>query len=396
MNNYYWTGINKQGIKVFGEMSAGSISTIKSELIKKSIKVIKIKKKRKKFFMQKITHLEISEFFKNLSLLISSHIPLVRSLNILSKNIRNPTFKALVQTISSDISSGISFSSSLRKHENIFSYLTIELATHSELSGNFSATLHKLANHLEKNEKIKKRIKKALLYPSIILLTVLMTIILMLVFLIPEFEKLFATYHTELPHATLFIIHLSKYFKNKWHLIIICLFSTFTSLKIVIKFSLQARNIIDKALIHSTFFGTYYKKIIIAYTFRALSISLSSNLPIITSLKSIQTISKNRHYQSTIEQVINEIKSGNSLHQALQNHSFFPNIIIQMTAVGEELGILDQMLSKISDKLDEDIDMFFENLNSILEPIIMLFLGLFVGGFLLTMYLPIFKLGSVF
>jgi len=328
--------------------------------------------------------------------MLSAGIPLVRSLEMVTECCEHKKLQQLITDIRHDITRGRLLSDTLKKHHKHFNPLYCSLIKSAEQTGMMDVMLTRIADHLEKTESLKRKIKKALIYPiAIISLTIVVAIIL-LIFVVPQFQQLFSSYGAKLPAYTRMILSLSSFIQQWWWLVLLALITIIFATKYANQSSSKIRRHVDRMRLKIPVFGSLLKKSIIAQTMRTLSTNLSAGVPLVASLMTVAEVANNTAYHQSLQHVSEKIKTGETLHKALSASRLFPQIVVQMVAVGEESGSLDSMLDKIAVFYEADVEHMVSNLSSLLEPFIMVFLGVIIGGFVLAMYLPIFKLGSIF
>jgi type IV pilus assembly protein PilC len=386
---YTWQGIDEHGMRISGQIHAESIGSAKSSLIKKHISPLKIQRKFAFSLLspkQKISHKHIADFSRQLATLISAGIPLLASLNIIEQSSEHAGLRTLLGTIKKDIERGLILSAALRKHKKYFSDLFCNLIHAGEQSGTLDIMLNNIANYQEKTENLRRKIKKALLYPSVILATAIIVTAVLLVFVIPQFAKLFHDFGAELPVYTQLVIQLSSIIKNHFLFIIAGIIS------IIILFKYMNT---DKIILKTPIIGRILTKAIIARFSRTLAITFKAGLPLSEALQIIADTVNNQLYQQAILSIREQVASGQTITAAMANNPLFPNRARQMISIGEESGALDAMLIKIAEYYENEITYLVDNLNNLLEPTIMVILGILIGGLIIGMYLPIFRLGTV-
>jgi type IV pilus assembly protein PilC len=394
---FSWEGINKRGMRVKGELLGLDPSIIQTELKHQGIELIKIKRKTKPLlpFKKRIKIKDIVLFASYLSTLITAGIPLVQALEIISKGQHKTTMQALVQKVKNNVISGKTFHESLAKHRKYFSELFTNLIKTGELSGTLEVTLKRLADYMEKTELLKQRIRKAIVYPIIVLSLSLIVACLLLIFIIPQFDVLFKSFGADLPFFTRLVINFSHLLQSYSYLLGggfglgLVLFSY--SKKRYKKF----QSLLDINLLRIPIFGKLIQKAIISRVTRTLSTTLSAGTPLLEGLDAVATIANNRIYHQSLIQIRNDVATGQQLHTAMLLSQTFPNMVIQMIAVGEESGTLDAMLDKVATFYEEDVNNLVEGLSALMEPVLIVILGAIIGSFVLAMYLPIFRLGSI-
>ncbi|STX29099.1 type IV pilus assembly protein PilC [Legionella beliardensis] len=395
---YRWEGVNRSGERVNGIIESNSIAIAKAALRKQGIITNKVIKKRKPLFdkkNKKITSADITAFTRQLATMLNAGIPLVQSFDIIAQGQTNQKVKALLETIKKDIESGLTLSEALRKHPKFFNELYYNLVDAGEKSGSLDVMLAKIATYKEKIEKIKKKIKKALTYPIAVLIVAFLVTAALLIFVVPQFESLFKGFGADLPALTRGVIDMSEFFQSYWYII-------FGILGIAVYAFIHAKNhsanfahTIDRLMLKFPIIGPILQKAAIARFARTLSITFAAGLPLVDALKSVAGATGNIIYAQATDRIREEVSSGQRIKLAMENTRLFPSMVVQMVAIGEESGALEQMLTKVADFYEEEVDNAVDSLSSLLEPIIMSILGILVGGLVVAMYLPIFKLGSV-
>lgn len=396
-STYHWEGIGRSGDKTQGILEATSIAIAKATLRKQGIVTSKIFKKRQ-FFKKnnkKITAADISAFSRQLATMMAAGIPLVQSFDIVSKGQKNKRMKALLDSIKKDIESGHSLAESLGKHPIHFNDLYCNLVDAGEKSGSLEMMLNRVATYKEKIETIKKRIKKALTYPMAVLVIAFLVTVALLVFVVPQFESLFQGFGADVPALTRGVIRLSEFFQKYWYIIFGTLGGAVYAFIRALKNSKIFAQRVDRWLLKLPLVGIILEKAAIARFARTLSITFAAGLPLVDALKSVAGATGNILFAQATYKIREDVSNGQQMQAAMENTLLFPNMVIQMVAIGEESGALEQMLSKIADYYEEEVDNAVDSLSSLLEPLIMSILGILVGGLVVAMYLPIFKLGSV-
>lgn len=398
LTQYLWEGKNQSNEKINGVIDARSIAIAKLELRKQGIVVKKIIKKKKPLFNRankKIKQADITIFSRQLATMIQAGIPLVQSFDIVAKGQSNPRMKALVETIKKDVESGLMLAEALEKHPKLFNELFCHLVDAGEKSGALDIMLDKVATYKEKIESIKKKIKKALTYPSAVLAIAFLITAGLLIFVVPQFESLFEGFGADLPALTRGVIHLSELFQRYWYLIFSAIAGLIYAFIYARQHSLGFAHMVDRYLLKMPVVGGILEKAAIARFARTLSITFAAGLPLVEALKSVAGATGNIIYAEATDAIREEVSSGQQMQFAMENTHLFPNMVVQMVAIGEESGALEQMLAKVADFYEEEVDNAVDALSSLLEPVIMAILGVLVGGLVVAMYLPIFQLGAV-
>jgi type IV pilus assembly protein PilC len=396
--SYLWEGVSRNGEKAHGVIESNSVAIAKASLRKQGIIIRKIVKKRKPLFdkkNKKITSADITAFSRQLATMLEAGIPLVQAFDIVSKGQKNQRMRDLIETIKNDVETGLTLAEALEKHPAFFNDLFCNLVDSGEKSGSLDIMLSKVATYKEKIETIKKKIKKALTYPMAVLVVAFLVTAALLIFVVPQFESLFKGFGADLPALTRAVVDLSELFQSYWYIIFgIIGLAVFGFIHAKRK-SVHFAHTIDRALLKFPIVGSILEKAAIARFSRTLSITFAAGLPLVDALKSVSGATGNIVYAEATNKIRDDVSIGQQMHVAMENTHIFPNMVIQMIAIGEESGALEQMLSKVADFYEEEVDNAVDSLSSLLEPIIMSILGVLVGGLVVAMYLPIFKLGSV-
>lgn len=395
---FQYQGINKLGQKKKGSIQAPSLALAKSELHKKGLIIEKIRPKRQTLFYayhNKISQVDLSVLSRQMATMIASGIPVVQTLELMAKGQNNKRLKLIINTIKEDIETGLSLSESLAKHPLYFNELFCNLVNAGEKSGCLDVMLEKIATYKEKIETIKKRIKKTLTYPFAILLVALFVSCALLIFVVPQFESLFSGLGAELPAMTKAVVLLSKGLKTWWAMVVILLGLMLYVFLYAKKNAPGFAKAIDQIALKMPIMGDLLEKAVIARFTRTLAITFAAGLTLVDALDAVAGVTGNSVYANASLQIKDEISKGQLLNVAIEKTHLFPNMVVQMIAIGEESGALEKMLGKVADFYEEDVDNKVDSLSSLIEPIIMCVLGVLIGGLIIAMYLPIFKLGTV-
>lgn len=395
---FAWEGVNKSGANVKGELQAASIALAKTDLRQQGIVVRKLKKKSQPLFAareKKITPLDISIFSRQLATMISAGIPVVQAFDVISKGATNPSLQNMVIAIKNSVESGTTLHESLAKFPKYFDELYCNLVDTGEQSGSLETMLQRVATYKERTEAIKKKVKKALLYPIIILVVAFVVTAVLLIFVIPQFENLFKSFGASLPAFTVMVIHLSRIFQTYWWLIFgtigIGLYAFIQGKRKSVRFQEK----LDEWSLKIPVIGAILHKGAISRFARTLAITFAAGLPLVDALKSVSGTVGNSVYTKAILRIRDEVAIGQRIQLSMRMTNLFPSMVEQMIGIGEESGSLDAMLNKIADFYEEEVNTAVDNLSNLLEPLIMVILGVLIGGLVVAMYLPIFKLGSV-
>lgn len=397
-NTYAWKGIDINGTCVHGTQDAENIKELKNILTKKNIFPIKIHKNFTLllgFKKPKITAKHITDFSRQLCTLINSGIPILNALTIIEQSCEQVSLRDIIKKVKADLESGNSLAISLQNKSEHFDSLFYNLISIGEESGTLDLILNHIANYKEKGEELKRKVKKALLYPSVIFLVALAVSAVLLIFVVPQFTELYQSFGAELPVYTQMIIKLAAVIKTNgiWFLCFIAI--TFLFFRFYHRNSLRFALIIDELLLKIPIFGSLIKKAIISRFTRMLAITFKSGLSLRQALQSMATIAENMVYQQAILKICEHVSAGQTITSAINDNYLFPKRMVQMIAIGEESGNLDNMLIKIAEYYESEVNYFVDNLNNLLEPMIMVILGVLIGGLIIAIYLPIFRLGTV-
>jgi len=393
-STFLWEGKNKDGKSVRGEMRAASESVVQTTLRRQGVTNTKVKKVRFKTG-GKITDKDIALFTRQLATMMKSGVPLLQSFDIVGRGHANPAVGKLLLDIKSDVETGSSLSQAFRKFPLQFDALYCNLVAAGEQAGILDTLLDRLATYKEKIQAIKGKIKSALFYPvSVIVVAFIITAVIM-IFVIPAFKDVFKSFGADLPAPTLFVIAISDFFVAYWWAIFGAIGIGFYAFFESWKRSAKVQMAMDRLLLRLPVFGDIVRKSVIARWTRTLSTMFAAGVPLVESLESVGGAAGNHVYKVATRQIQSEVSSGTNLTTAMQNVNLFPNMVTQMVAIGEESGALDSMLSKVADFFEAEVDDAVEAMSSLMEPMIMVVLGTLIGGMVVAMYLPIFKLGSV-
>ncbi|MGZ8983717.1 MAG: type II secretion system F family protein [Methylotenera sp.] len=393
---YSWEGKDKKGKAVKGEMRATGDSFVNATLRRQGIVVTKVKKQNTLFASKgRVSDKDITLFTRQLATMMKAGVPLLQSFDIVGKGHSNPAVAKLLSDIKADVETGSSLSAAFRKYPLYFDALFCNLIGAGEQAGILDTLLERLATYKEKILAIKSKIKSALFYPiSIIIVAFIITAIIM-IFVIPAFKELFSSFGADLPAPTLIVMAISDIFVQWWWAIFGSIGFGLWFFFYTWKRSLAMQATMDRLILKIPVFGELIRKATIARFARTLSTMFSAGVPLVEALDSVAGASGNRVYYDATKKIQSEISTGTSLTVAMQNTGVFPNMVLQMTAIGEESGALDSMLSKVADFFEAEVDDAVDALASLMEPIIMVVLGVLIGGLVISMYLPIFKLGQV-
>lgn len=395
---FIWEGADRTGGRIKGELSARTETTAKAELRRQGIKVIKIKKKPKPLFSarkKKITTKDIAVFSRQLATMMSAGVPLVQAFDIVGRGHENPSMQDLILGIKADVEGGSPLAEALGKHPIYFDELFCNLVHAGEQAGVLETLLHKIAEYKEKTESLKAKIKKALTYPTAVIVVACIVTAILLIFVVPTFEELFKGFGADLPAFTQMVIEMSRFLQASWYIVLgVIVAAGFAFVKLRQR-SAAFNQALDRFSLHIPAIGTILHKAAISRFARTLATMSTAGVPLVEALKSVAGATGNIIYSNAVLRMRDEVATGHQLQLSMRQANLFPNMVIQMVAIGEESGSLDSMLAKVADFYEEEVDNAVDSLSSLLEPMIMAFLGVVVGGLVVAMYLPIFKLGSV-
>lgn len=392
---YLWEGKDKKGKVVKGEMRANGDSFVKATLRRQGINVTKVKKQSSFSKKGKVSDKDITLFTRQLATMMKSGVPLLQAFDIVGKGHNNPAVSKLLGDIKSEVETGSSLSAAFRKYPLYFDNLFCNLVGAGEQAGILDTLLDRLATYKEKILAIKSKIKSALMYPiSIIVVAFIITAVIM-IFVVPAFKDLFTGFGADLPVPTLMVMAISDFFVSYWWAIFGAIGFGLWFFFYTWKRSEKMQSTMDRLLLKLPIFGEVIRKATLARFARTLATMFAAGVPLVEALDSVAGASGNRVYYDATKRIQSEISTGTSLTVAMQNSEVFPNMMLQMTAIGEESGALDSMLGKVADFYESEVDDAVEGLSSLMEPIIMVVLGVLIGGLVVAMYLPIFKLGEI-
>ncbi|MDG2375429.1 MAG: type II secretion system F family protein [Woeseiaceae bacterium] len=394
---FLWEGTDRKGNKVKGKSMAGNEAQVRAELRRQGVVPSRIRKQSQGLFRgaSKVTAGDIAIFSRQLATMLAAGIPLVQSFEIVGNGHENQAMQKLILAVKADVEGGSTLAEALTKHPIHFDDLFVNLVEAGEQAGALETLLDKIATYKEKTEAIKKKIKKALTYPAAVLVVAFVVTIILLIFVIPAFEDLFQGFGADLPAFTRFVIEISQFVRDQgWYLALLAGTGLYTFFYFK-KRSRPMRHFLDRATLKTPVIGPILQKASIARYARTLSTMFSAGVPLVEALESVAGATGNIVYEQGVMRMKDEVATGQRLQQAMENTDLFPNMVIQMIAVGEESGSLDEMSAKVADFYEEDVDNAVDNLSSLIEPMIMAILGILVGGLVVAMYLPIFKMGSV-
>jgi len=395
--DFIWEGLDKNRQKSKGEITAKSEVLARTELRRQGYRITKIRKKSKPLFsrVRKITTSDIALFSRQLATLLKAGIPLVQAFDIIGKGHENPSMQLMLLNIKTNLESGDTLAESLKKNPLYFDELFCNLVEAGESAGVLETLLDKIATYKEKTESMKKKIKKALTYPIAVIIVAFIVTTILLLFVVPVFEELFKSFGADLPIFTRLIVDISKTLKQTWWLILAIIIAAIYSFIYFKRHSRVFNRFLDTTLLKVPMIGSILNKSAIAHFSRTLSILSAAGIPLINALSSVSGTCGNIMYREAVLKMREEVAIGQRLQFAMLQTTLFPHMVQQMIAIGEESGSLDAMLAKVADFYEEDVDNLVDNLSNLIEPMIMVILGILIGGLVIAMYLPIFKMGAV-
>jgi len=391
---FLWEGRNKDGKNVRGEIRAASETVVQTTLRRQGISNAKIKKVRFKSG-GKITEKDIALFTRQLATMMRSGVPLLQAFDIVGRGHANPAVGKLLLDIKSDVETGSSLSQAFRKYPLQFDVLYCNLVSAGEQAGILDSLLDRLATYKEKIVAIKSKIKSAMFYPIAVLVVAFIITAVIMLFVIPAFKDVFKSFGADLPLPTLFVIAISDFFVSYWWAIFAIIGGGFYAFFESWRRSEKMQIVMDRLLLRLPIFGVIIRKSVIARWTRTLATMFAAGVPLVESLESVGGAAGNYVYKLATRQIQSEVSTGTSLTVAMQNANIFPNMVTQMVSIGEESGALDSMLSKVADFFEQEVDDAVDAMTSLMEPLIMVVLGTLIGGMVVAMYLPIFKIGAV-
>ena len=391
---YAWEGKDKSGKTVRGELRAGGEAVVNVTLRRQGIMVTKIKKRVYRSG-KKITDKDLTMFTRQLATMMKAGVPLLQAFDIVGKGHANPSMSKLILDIRSDIETGTSLNNAFRKYPRYFDPLFCNLVGAGEQAGILEDLLHRLAVYKEKTLALKSKIKSALTYPIAILAVAFIVVAVIMIWVVPAFKQVFTSFGADLPAPTLIVMGMSEFFVQWWYLIFGSIFGGIYFFIESWRRSLKMQQAMDRLLLRLPIFGAVIRKATIARWTRTLATMFAAGVPLVEALDSVGGASGNAVYLDATRRIQTEVSTGTSLTVAMQNVNVFPSLVTQMVAIGEESGALDGMLGKVADFFEDEVDEAVAALSSLMEPLIMVILGTLIGGLVVAMYLPIFKLGSV-
>jgi len=391
---FEWEGKDRNGKLVRGELRAAGENQVQAALRRQGVLASKIKKRRTRSG-KSIKPKDIAIFTRQLATMMKAGVPLLQSFDIVGRGNANPSVAKLLNDIRSDVETGTSLSSAFRKFPKYFDNLYCNLVEAGEAAGILEELLDRLATYMEKTEAIKSKIKSALMYPTSVVVVAFVVVAIIMIFVIPAFKQVFTSFGADLPAPTLFVMAVSEFFVAYWWLIFGVIGGGLYFFFQAWKRNERVQRVMDRLLLRIPIFGALIEKSCVARWTRTLATMFAAGVPLVEALDSVGGASGNTVYGDATAKIQQEVSTGTSLTNAMMNVNLFPSMVIQMTAIGEESGSIDHMLGKAADFYESEVDDMVAGLSSLMEPIIIVFLGTIIGGIVVSMYLPIFKLGQV-
>jgi type IV pilus assembly protein PilC len=397
---FTWEGTDRRGNRVKGESHTANPAIARAELRRQGITPLKVKRKSEGLFglgkrKKKIKAGDIAVFSRQLATMMSAGVPMVQAFDIVGRGHNNPSMQELVLSVKTDVEGGTSLTDALRKHPLYFDYLFCNLVQAGEQAGVLETLLDKIATYKEKTESLKGKIKKALFYPAAVITVAIVVTAIIMIFVIPQFQELFASFGSDLPAFTVMVINLSEFVQAWWWAILLGFIATVLIAANVWKRSRKFREAVDRTLLKLPVLGTILHKAALARFCRTTATMFAAGVPLVEALQSVSGATGNVVYGNAVLRMREDVATGQSMQLAMRQTNLFPHMVIQMVTIGEESGSLDEMLGKVADFYEEEVDNAVDALSSLLEPLIMVILGTLIGGLVIAMYLPIFQLGSV-
>lgn len=394
---YTWEGVDRKGIIAKGETSGTSLPLIRAQLRKQGITPTKIRKRSNPLFGngKRIKPADIALFTRQMATMMRAGVPLLQSFDIIAEGVDNSKMRTLVEGIKQEVAAGNSFAKSLQKKPEYFDDLYCSLVNAGEQAGALETLLDRVATYKEKTEALKAKIKKAMTYPIAVVIVAIVVSAILLIKVVPQFESVFAGFGAELPAFTLMVMGLSKIVQDWWLIILAALVGLFFLLKHTNKRSEKFRDGKDRMLLKLPIVGQILYKSAVARYARTLSTTFAAGVPLVEALDSVAGATGNVVFRNAVNSIKQDVSNGSPMHQSMRSTGVFPTLAIQMTAIGEESGALDDMLDRVATIYEAEVDNMVDSLTSLMEPMIMAVLGVVVGGLVIAMYLPIFQLGSV-
>ena len=396
---FEWHGVNRKGKKVKGELSAVNVNELKAQLRRQGVTPLKTKKKAKPFLGlggdKKIVPKDIAIITRQIATMLTAGVPLVQTIEMIGKGNDNGNIRKLLADIGNKVQSGLPLSDCLREHPRFFDDLYCDLVNSGEQSGALEAIFDRVALYKEKAEALKSKIKKAMTYPIAVIIIAGIVTSILLIFVVPTFVDIFAGFDAELPAFTLFVVGISNFMVAYWYIMLAAIIIAGFMFKKAHQNSSKFRDKVDVFVLKIPVIGFILNKAAVARFARTLSTTFAAGVPLIDALESAAGAAGNVVYRTAIHDIRSEVSAGMQMNLAMRNTDAFPDMVVQMVAIGEESGALDDMLAKVAFVYEQEVDDAVDGLTALLEPMIMAVLGVVIGGLIISMYLPIFAMGSI-
>lgn len=397
-STFAWEGTDRRGSKIKGEMSGQNPALVKAQLRKQGINPIKVRKKAQPLLIgggQKIKPMDIAIFTRQMATMMKAGVPLLTSFDIIAEGLDKPSLRRLIEEIKQDVAAGNSLAASLRKRPLYFDDLYCNLVESGEQSGALETLLDRVATYKEKTEALKSKIKKAMNYPIAVVVVALIVSAILLIKVVPQFQTVFASFGAELPAFTLMVIGLSDLLQKWWLLVLLGIAAFIYGISFIYKRSEKFRDGIDRATLKAPVVGKIVFMSSVARYARTLATTFAAGVPLVDALDSVAGATGNVVFRTAVNKIKQDVSTGMQLNFSMRTTNVFPAMALQMTAIGEESGALDEMLEKVATYYETEVDNMVDGLTALMEPMIMAVLGVLVGGLVIAMYLPIFQLGQV-
>lgn len=394
---FVWEGKDRKGNKTKGEMAGQSLALVKAQLRKQGIIPDRVKKKPKPLFggSKKISPFDIAMLTRQLATMMKAGVPLVQSFDIVADGLDHKGLQELVVAIRNDVAAGTSFAAALRRHPKHFDDLYCNLVDSGERAGALEQMLDRIATYLEKTEGLKKKVKKAMTYPAAVIVVAIIVSSILLIKVVPQFQSLFNGFGADLPVFTQMVVNLSEWLQAWWFVVLIVVVAALFVFREAVRRSQKFSDTVDRIILKLPIVGQIIDQSAVAKFGRVLSTTFAAGVPLVDALESVSGATGNAVYRDAVKRIKDDVSSGTQLQAAMRQTDVFPVMAVQLTAIGEESGNLDEMLSKVADHYEAVVDDMVDNLTTLMEPLIMAVLGVLVGGLIIAMYLPIFQLGKV-
>ena len=394
---FNWEGTDRKGNKSKGVINGPNAALVKAQLRKQGVTPTKVKKQAVSLGSggkKKITPFDIAIFTRQLATMMKAGVPLIQSFDIVADGLDNPTLRDLVLEVKNEVAAGNNFAGALKKHPRYFDDLFCNLVDSGEKSGALETMLDRVATYMEKTESLKKKVKKAMSYPIAVVCVAFIVTVILLVKVVPQFEAMFVSFGSELPAFTQFVVHISEWMQEYWLIVVISIAAVIYAFKEAKVRSEAFRDYVDKLTLKLPVAGQIVNMSAIARFARVLSTTFAAGVPLVDALDSVAGATGNVVYRDAVIKIRDDVSSGTQLQVSMKSTGVFPSMAVQMVAIGEESGALDTMLDKVASHFEDEVDDLVDNMASLMEPIIMSILGVLVGGLIIAMYLPIFKMGA--